>query len=705
MKSFTMLLLSYVLLPFIASVNAVTEHTSEKKIGDASSLSHPKKSLQLRAAAQLSSSTTTFSSLEAQEKERELIVGGYQAPAGRFPYYVALYDAFDELQCGGTLIAPDIVLTAAHCVQSNVKYAVAGKYTNVGYDGLERINILNPYTDFNTGDVQSTGKAKLNNGGFLHPMFDKGERKYDIMLMKLATPATNVPTEQLMRINMDPTVPLKVDGGKNEITVIGMGNLDYDYTSPKAESLQQVYVDYVPYEQCVDSQNLYVDYKEELLPHMICTQGAGLYQRRGQCYGDSGGPYIMLGNTPQEDVQVGVVSWAVECSKTEFPMVGSRTSAAVDFIRDVTCAVSVNPPSHLCDANIMVAGHSESFIQTRTDGVPVSVRIYSDPYGHEIKWKITDQFDKTVVYADAPYGRIVGDHTFQTVKLPSGSDLRFEIIDAADDGIFGSPDAIMYEIVLLDENGQEEIVIAEGNGQFTTSREELFRIPVQSEYQSMFANRYSFEEAAIELDRSGGPTNTLIIEILFDNYHEDASWKVTSVDGGTVYASKGPNAYRYGASATEEVELTPGQYLFTINDRRGTDEFRAIKSYNLYSQGDAFYNSGRKTIFEMGEYDIFEGESQSHLFEIVADVPDSQPSIVIDESQALNLALEQESLVMCTSCDNFCTTSGECCSGLCSGNRCHGSDCSKSSRLGSSSKNRQKARIQGRAGGSSRNYD
>jgi hypothetical protein len=353
----------------------------------------------------------------------------------------------------------------------------------------------------------------------------------------------------------------------------------------------------------------------------------------------------------------------------------------------------------------MVAGHSESFIQTRTDGVPVSVRIYSDPYGHEIIWKITDQFDKNVVYADAPYGRIVGDHTFQTVKLPSGSDLRFEIIDAADDGIFGSPDAIMYEIVLLDENGQEEIVIAEGNGQFTTSREELFRIPVQSEYQSMFANRYSFEEAAIELDRSGGPTNTLIIEILFDNYHEDASWKVTSVDGGTVYASKGPNAYRYGASATEEVELTPGQYLFTINDRRGTDEFRAIKSYNLYSQGDAFYNSGRKTIFEMGEYDIFEGESQSHLFEIVADVPDSQPSIVIDESQALNLALEQESLVMCTSCDNFCTTSGECCSGLCSGNRCHGSDCSKSSRLGSSSKNRQKARIQGRAGGSSRNYD
>jgi V8-like Glu-specific endopeptidase len=34
----------------------------------------------------------------------------------RFPYFVSLRDNYDYHLCGGTLIAPDIVLTAAHCL-------------------------------------------------------------------------------------------------------------------------------------------------------------------------------------------------------------------------------------------------------------------------------------------------------------------------------------------------------------------------------------------------------------------------------------------------------------------------------------------------------------------------------------------------------------------------------------------------------------
>jgi secreted trypsin-like serine protease len=43
------------------------------------------------------------------------IINGQDAPPERYPYFVALFDKNDNLRCGGTLIAPNIVLSAAHC--------------------------------------------------------------------------------------------------------------------------------------------------------------------------------------------------------------------------------------------------------------------------------------------------------------------------------------------------------------------------------------------------------------------------------------------------------------------------------------------------------------------------------------------------------------------------------------------------------------
>lgn len=50
---------------------------------------------------------------QKRDDERALIVGGQEARRGKYPYFVLINDG-----CGGSLIAPDIVLTAGHCLPS-----------------------------------------------------------------------------------------------------------------------------------------------------------------------------------------------------------------------------------------------------------------------------------------------------------------------------------------------------------------------------------------------------------------------------------------------------------------------------------------------------------------------------------------------------------------------------------------------------------
>ena len=50
--------------------------------------------------------------LEQQDAHRRLIYGGRNTMEGRYPYFARLVG---EAQCGGALIAPEVVITAAHC--------------------------------------------------------------------------------------------------------------------------------------------------------------------------------------------------------------------------------------------------------------------------------------------------------------------------------------------------------------------------------------------------------------------------------------------------------------------------------------------------------------------------------------------------------------------------------------------------------------
>ena len=50
--------------------------------------------------------------------DNEMIVNGKEAPDGKYPYQVRLYSSEEDQYgfCGGSIIAPQWVLTASHCV-------------------------------------------------------------------------------------------------------------------------------------------------------------------------------------------------------------------------------------------------------------------------------------------------------------------------------------------------------------------------------------------------------------------------------------------------------------------------------------------------------------------------------------------------------------------------------------------------------------
>ncbi len=80
----------------------------------------------------LSAALTHAGALEAP------VVGGTNVPAGEWPDAVAVIAP--GAMCTGTLIAPDVVLTAGHCIETRPTYVIVGS-VDLGERGGERVAV------------------------------------------------------------------------------------------------------------------------------------------------------------------------------------------------------------------------------------------------------------------------------------------------------------------------------------------------------------------------------------------------------------------------------------------------------------------------------------------------------------------------------------------------------------------------------------
>ncbi|XP_068905393.1 chymotrypsin-1-like [Tenebrio molitor] len=224
------------------------------------------------------------------------VVGGSTASAGQYPFIISLRTIFNSHTCGGSLIANNWVVTAAHCVYNS---------SPSSYSVVAGINQLNS----NSG-VQ-VGVAEI----IVHPNYNQNLIINDIALLRLSS---SIAESNLIKI-----IELESENvaDPRDCVLIGWGRTSYPGSIPN--DLQHLPLKSVPYEQC---KNAWINQEGTILESEICT----LTQRgQGACHGDSGGPLISQdgGNAKL----IGLVSWGSPCA-VGMPDVYTRVSAFRDWI-------------------------------------------------------------------------------------------------------------------------------------------------------------------------------------------------------------------------------------------------------------------------------------------------------------------------------------------------------------------------------------
>jgi secreted trypsin-like serine protease len=248
---------------------------------------------QIRAAAEkrglIKKSATQESLASSEATPRPQIVGGSETTISSAPYIVQLWyqDARNPdyvlFYCAGTLIAPNKVLTAAHCVH--------------GFDWVHKGEV-----DGGVSTLSATNyKWALVKRQWVNPAYNKNTLNNDIAILTLAKPLSL----GIAPIAMGTDTALYKAGTK--ATVFGWGTTTSAPAAP-SDVLKKATLPIQADSTCDQALRDPVEGDFFVNGHMICAGPPGTGDdatTTSTCPGDSGGPLVVSGKV------VGIVSWGI----------------------------------------------------------------------------------------------------------------------------------------------------------------------------------------------------------------------------------------------------------------------------------------------------------------------------------------------------------------------------------------------------------
>lgn len=235
---------------------------------------------------------------------RPRIIGGEPAPVGIYPWIASISLAGaaprDGHFCGGAFIAPDWVITAAHCVYK---------------DAANKIQVLG-----NTNSLSEGGTIYPVDRVIIHEKYDADTSDYDVALLRVSKrfSARTIPL-----LAAAESERLAEPGGLGVVAGWGMTAEGTEV----ADALRHVTVQIHSNKVC----NGLASYSGAVTDQMLC---AGFAQGgKDSCQGDSGGPLI-VSDRNGSFYQAGIVSWGEGCGRLNKFGVYTRVSSIQPWVAD-----------------------------------------------------------------------------------------------------------------------------------------------------------------------------------------------------------------------------------------------------------------------------------------------------------------------------------------------------------------------------------